>query len=127
MGCSSSCNWQLTRSDLSSTDREGPVTYNPQPMLSDLIEVQAAILVPGALCGDDLHAALSRGDEKPGHVCRDSQPGPDCKDDPLGDDLDKAACHGVRPPMARVDVTITTLAFQRGEVSATSSLVMVDT
>jgi len=95
--------------------------YNPRPTLSDLIEVQAAILVPGAVCGDDLHQGLRKGVEKDGSQCGEEKAG-----SPSGaEDGNKTPRH-VRP-RACVDVTVTTLAVQKSEVTASSSLVKVDT
>ena len=104
--------------------------YNPRPTLSDLIEVQAAILVPGAVCGDDLHKGLCKGEEKAGSLCGEEKAGSVCGEEkagsPSGAEVGDKTPRHVRPT-ARVDVTVTTLAVQKSEVTASSSLVKVDT
>ena len=120
-------------------DGQTAFKYNPRPTLSDLIEVQAAILVPGAVCGDELHQGLCKGEEKAGSQCGEEKDGSLCGEEkagsvcgeekagsPSGAEVGNKTPRHVRP-RACVDVTVTTLAVQKSEVTASSSLVKVDT
>ena len=125
MGCSSSCSWYVARGERQSNSRlDRQDAYNPRPMLTELIEVQAAILLPGALL------ATGASDPQP------PQPQPaktatTTTTTTMTTTTDKALtpCHSVKSASgsACVDVTVMMLAALGRESSTVSSLVKVDT